>query len=67
MAYVARVRVYVEALRDGVQALIDRGWDRGDVMEADELPQWWTDDRPDLMEANVARVYDELMASAMEG
>jgi cyclase len=67
MTYVARLADYLEALRDSVQELIGRGYDRGDVMEANELPPWWTDDRPDLLRANVGRVYDELMGIGIRG
>lgn len=61
LAYVARVREYLEALCDKVGELVDRGWEPGDVMESDLLPRWWTDDRPELLRANIARVYDELL------
>jgi hypothetical protein len=60
VAYVVRVREYLEALRDRVGELIARGWEPGDVIESDLLPKWWTSDRPDLLRANIARVYDEL-------
>ena len=66
MTYVGRLTDYVGDLRDRVQELIARGWNRGDVLGSDELPRWWTEDRPDLMRANVARVYDELVAAAIE-
>jgi hypothetical protein len=55
------VREYLEALGDKVAELIDRGWEPGDVIESDLLPKWWTNDRPDLLRANIARVYDELL------
>jgi cyclase len=60
MAYVARFRGYVEALRDKVAELVAQGRERGDVLDSDQLPEWWTRDRPDLLRANVARVYDEV-------
>jgi cyclase len=63
MTYVIRLRDYVEDLRDKVEELIAQGWDKGDVLDSNQLPRWWTDDRPDLLRANVARVYDELAAS----
>jgi cyclase len=63
MAYVVHVREYLEALRDQVGEMIAQGWERGDVMDSDQLPRWWTDDRPELLRANVARVYDELSGS----
>ena len=61
MTYVTRVREYLEALNAKVAELIDRGWEPGDVIESDLLPKWWTDDRPDLLRANIARVYNELL------
>lgn len=64
MSYVGRLAEYVGDLRDRVQELIAQGQDRGDILGSDELPRWWTEDRPDLMRANVARVYDELWATA---
>ena len=60
VTYVVRVRTYMEALRDKVGALIDQGWEVGDIAESEQLPRWWTDDRPELLKANVARVYDQL-------
>ncbi len=59
-SYVARLRSYLEELTGAVAALIAQGWEKGDVLDSDRLPAWWTDDRPDLMRANVGRVYDEL-------
>jgi glyoxylase-like metal-dependent hydrolase (beta-lactamase superfamily II) len=59
--YVLRCRDYLQDLRDGVAAMIDQGWDKADVLDSDRLPRWWTDDRPDLMRANVERVYEELI------
>jgi glyoxylase-like metal-dependent hydrolase (beta-lactamase superfamily II) len=60
MAYVLRFRDYLEALREKVAELVAQRLERGDVMESDQLPEWWTQDRPELLRANVARVYDEL-------
>ena len=60
MAYVTRLRGYVEALQETVRDLIDQGVDRVGVIESERLPRWWTEDRPDLQRANVARVYDEI-------
>jgi cyclase len=63
-AYLIRFRDYVQALQDKVQELIARGWERGDVLDSDQLPAWWTTDRPELLRANVARVYDELVGNS---
>jgi len=60
MAYVRRLRDYVESLQGKVKELIDAGWDKGDALDSDQLPGWWTEDRPELTRANAARVYDEL-------
>jgi cyclase len=60
MDYVGRTRDYIAALRAKVQELMTEGWDRADILAADQLPRWWTDDRPELQRANVERVYDEL-------
>jgi glyoxylase-like metal-dependent hydrolase (beta-lactamase superfamily II) len=62
--YVLRFRDYLQDLRDEVAAMIDRGWDKADVLDSDRLPRWWTEDRPDLRRANVERVYEELIKSA---
>jgi cyclase len=64
MAYLIRFRDYVQALQDKVQELIARGWEKGDVLDSDELPAWWTTDRPELLRLNVARVYDELVGNS---
>jgi glyoxylase-like metal-dependent hydrolase (beta-lactamase superfamily II) len=64
MAYLVRFRDYLEALQAGVQSLVARGWEKGDVMDSDQLPAWWTDDRPELWRANVGRVYDELVGNS---
>lgn len=61
VACVTRLRTYIEALREQVAALIDLGWEVGDIIESEQLPRWWTDDRPELRKANVARVYDQLL------
>ncbi|MGD8622891.1 MAG: MBL fold metallo-hydrolase [Anaerolineae bacterium] len=63
-AYVVRVRDYIEALRDTVADLVSRGWSRTEVLTAKHLPRWWTEDRPELQRANVARVYDQVAGSA---
>jgi cyclase len=60
MAYLVRFRDYIGALRDTVKALVAQGREKGDVLDSDQLPRWWTQDRPELLRANVARVYDEL-------
>jgi cyclase len=60
MSYVTRLRVYLEELRDTVQDMIAQGWGRGDVLDSDRLPAWWTQDRPELIRANVVRIYNEL-------
>jgi cyclase len=64
IAYVVRVRGYIEALQAEVRDLIARGWDKASILDAEQLPQWWTTDRPDLVRGNLARVYDELAAGA---
>lgn len=63
MTYALRFRDYVEALRDKVKELVDLDWMRTDILDCDQLPRWWTDDRPDLQRANVARIYEELIGS----
>jgi glyoxylase-like metal-dependent hydrolase (beta-lactamase superfamily II) len=63
MTYVLRFRDYVEALREKVRELVDQDWKRADILDCDQLPRWWTDDRPDLQRANVARIYEELTGS----
>jgi glyoxylase-like metal-dependent hydrolase (beta-lactamase superfamily II) len=60
MNYVIRLRVYLEELRDTVQDMIAQGLGRGDVLDSDRLPDWWTQDRPELIRANVVRIYNEL-------
>jgi hypothetical protein len=57
---VTRLREYLEALIETVREMIDRGVDKVGAIESDRLPTWWTEDRPDLQRANVARAYDEL-------
>ena len=63
MTYVLRFRDYVEALREKVKELVAQDWTRADILDCDQLPRWWTDDRPDLQRANVARIYEELTGS----
>ncbi len=58
--YLSRSRSYLEALRDRVATMLGQGWEKGEVLDSDQLPRWWTEDRPELLRANVARVYDEL-------
>jgi cyclase len=65
MAYVAQLGRYLESLRAKVGELIAMGWDKGDVLDSNLLPTWWTQDRPDLIRANIARVYDELAGSVI--
>jgi cyclase len=60
VGYLGRFRSYLEALQDRVATMIARGWEKGEVLDSDQLPRWWTEDRPELLRANVARVYDEL-------
>jgi cyclase len=57
--YVLRFRDYLEDLQKTVQELVAQGWDKASVLDSELLPKWWTEDRPDLLRANVARVYDE--------
>jgi hypothetical protein len=45
--------------------MIDQDWDKADVLDSDRLPRWWTEDRPELMRANVERVYGELIKNAV--
>lgn len=60
MGYIVRFRDYLESLRGKVQQLIDAGWEKGDVLDSNQVPTWWTKDRPELLRANIAHVYDEL-------
>jgi cyclase len=60
VAYVTRLRDYLERLRGAVSRLVALGWEKGEVLDSDELPAWWTEDRPELMRQNLARVYDEV-------
>jgi hypothetical protein len=64
MTYVIRLADYIEDLRAEVQNLIAREWDKGRILDSDQLPQWWTEDRPDLLRANVEQVYEELIRQA---
>lgn len=64
-SYVGRLADYVEQLQETVGELIARGWDKADILDAAELPPWWTSDRPDLRRANVARVHDEVVAALL--
>ena len=58
-AYVGRRGDYMEALEEKVAQLIARGREKADILDSDQLPRWWTDDRPDLLRANVERAYEE--------
>jgi glyoxylase-like metal-dependent hydrolase (beta-lactamase superfamily II) len=60
MGYVSRLRNYLEELRDAVLWMIAQGWGRGEVLESDRLPTWWTQDRPELFRANLVHLYNEL-------
>jgi cyclase len=60
LTYVARLREYLDSLRSTVGELIAQGWTKDDVLSSDRLPEWWTEDRADLLRANIERVYDEL-------
>jgi cyclase len=62
--YVVRLRDYIEALRDTVAGLVSRGWSKIEVLRAEHLPRWWTDDRPELQRANLAHIYDEVAGSS---
>ena len=61
--YVARLRDYLVSLQEIVQELIAQGVEKAGVIDSPRLPTWWTGDRPDLLRANVARVYDEIFAA----
>ncbi len=63
MTYVLRFRDYIEDLRAQVGELMAQGWDKGSILDSDKLPRWWTEDRPELLRANVERVFDELDGS----
>jgi cyclase len=58
--YVVRTREYLEALYDAVSGLIAEGLSKQEVLVSDQLPEWWTTDRPALVAANTERLYDEL-------
>lgn len=60
MTYVIRLRDYIEDLRTGVGELIALGRDKAEILDSEDLPRWWTEDRPDLQRANVERIYNEL-------
>jgi glyoxylase-like metal-dependent hydrolase (beta-lactamase superfamily II) len=60
MADVTRLRDYLEELVEVVQSMINQGWGRGQVLQSDRLPPWWTQDRPELVQANIVHLYDEL-------
>jgi cyclase len=60
MAYIARLRGYLEALTDGVRRLLGAGWSKEAILDSDELPKWWTADQPELQRANASRLVDEL-------
>jgi cyclase len=60
MTDLARLRNWVELLYNTVAELINQGLEKNAVLESDELPYWWTDDRPEVMQLNIERVYDEI-------
>lgn len=64
VTYVIFLMEYIESLQGKIKELIDRGWEKADVLDSDQLPGWWTDDRPDLLRANIARIYDQLAGNA---
>jgi glyoxylase-like metal-dependent hydrolase (beta-lactamase superfamily II) len=60
MAYVTRLRDYVESLHQQIGEMLTQGMGKGEILDSDRLPEWWTEDRPELLRLNIARVYDEL-------
>jgi cyclase len=64
MGYVKRLADYLEALVEKVEDLHGQGWDKEAVLGSKRLPQWWTEDRPDVLQANTARLYDEVHGRA---
>lgn len=58
--YVTRCREYLQALHATVGGLIAQGWEKSAVLGSDQLPRWWTQDRPDTQRGNIERLYDEL-------
>jgi glyoxylase-like metal-dependent hydrolase (beta-lactamase superfamily II) len=62
--YVTRCREYLQALHATVGELIARGLEKSAVLDSDQLPQWWTEDRPDTLRRNIERLYDELVSRA---
>jgi cyclase len=60
-AYVARTADYLEELRRAVSALIDHGVSKAGILDCRNLPRWWTGDRPELVRANLERLYNELV------
>jgi cyclase len=65
--YLVRLRDHIEDLRTKVKELMKNGQDKGNILYSDQLPRWWTDDRPELLRANVERIYDELAGSGAAG
>lgn len=60
-AYIARFRSYLEELTKTVQRLSSAGWQKEAILGSDQLPPWRTADQPELLRANIERVYDELL------
>lgn len=63
-AYVARYADYVESLYVKVGELVASGRSKSEVVESDQLPRWWTEDRPETLRGNIERLYDERAAKA---
>ena len=59
MSYVTRTRTYLETLLDAVGQMVKEGLETWQILASERLPQWWTDDRPDLLQADVARAVEE--------
>ena len=61
------LRTYLEALLDAVGQLVAEGCDTESILASDRLPQWWTDDRPDQVQANVVRAVEECRGGPRTG
>ncbi len=61
MGYVGRLRGYLGELVDAIGELITEGRSLEEILASDRLPRWWTEDRPELARANVARAYEEMV------
>jgi glyoxylase-like metal-dependent hydrolase (beta-lactamase superfamily II) len=59
--FVQRTRTYLEDLYGAVAELVRTGWSKEEVVDSDRWPRFWTEDRPELQQANTERLYDELM------